>query len=57
MKFVILINIKMPTVVGIIIYISRINDWLCRFEPVDSFDSGYFDVYEHFKFHAQLSLR
>ena len=28
-KFILLINVKMPTFVGILTFISRINDWLC----------------------------
>ena len=28
MKFILLINVKMPTTVGILTFISRINDWL-----------------------------
>ena len=28
MKFILLINVKMPTIVGILTFISRINDWL-----------------------------
>ena len=28
MKFILLINVKMPTIVGILILMSRINDWL-----------------------------
>ena len=27
-KFILLINVKMPTIVGILTFISRINDWL-----------------------------
>ena len=28
MKFILLLNVKMPTIVGILTFISRINDWL-----------------------------
>ena len=28
MKFILLINVKMPTIVGILTFISRINGWL-----------------------------
>ena len=27
-KFILLINVKMPTIVGILTFMSRINDWL-----------------------------
>ena len=55
MKFILLINVKMPTIVGILTFISKINYWLCRFKPRNSIDSDFFDIYEEFKFHAQLS--
>ena len=51
MKFVLLINVKMPTFV----FIFRINNWLWYFKPENSIDFGYFYIYEQFKFHAQLS--
>ena len=28
MKFILLINVKMPTFVGILTFISKINDWI-----------------------------
>ena len=28
MKFILLINVKMPAVVGILTFMSKINDWL-----------------------------
>ena len=28
LKFILLINVKMPTIVGILTFISRINGWL-----------------------------
>ena len=55
MKFILLINVKMPTIVGILTFISRINDRLYWFKPENSIDFGSFKIYEHFKFHAQLS--
>ena len=54
-KFILLINVKMPTVVGILTFISRINDWLLGFTSEISIDFGYFSTYEQIKFHAQLS--
>ena len=46
MKFIRLINVKMPTM--ILTFISRIilNNYI---------DSGCFDIYEQFDFYAQLS--
>ena len=48
-KFILLIN------VGILTFISRINDWLWWSKPENSINSGYFEICEHLKFHAQLS--
>ena len=58
MKFILLINVKMPTIVGILTFMSRINDWLWLFKPEISIDFGYFSTclnLKQFKFHAQLS--
>ena len=55
MKVILLINVKMPTIVGILTFISRINDWLWCFKARNSIDSGYFDIYDQLEFHAQLS--
>ena len=55
MKFFMLINIKMPTVVGILTFMSGKNSILCLSEPEKSQSSEYFYTYEHLKFHAQLS--
>ena len=55
MKFIMLINVKMPTIVGILLFISMINtkseSLLVR--KVDFF--RHFSLYEQLKFHAQLS--
>ena len=55
LKFIMLINVKMPTVVGILTFISRINYCLMGYLPEFSTDFGYFSFYELLKFHAQLS--
>ena len=55
MKFILLINVKMPTTVGILTFISRINDWLLRFKPEISVDFDFFSINEQFNFHAHLS--
>ena len=45
MKFILLINFKMltimPTIVGILTFISRINDWRLCLEHENSINSGY----------------
>ena len=45
----------MQTNVGILTYISRINGWLWCFKPEISMDFGYFNIYDKFKFCAQLT--
>ena len=55
MKFFLLINVKMPTIVGILTFISRKKSILGLPEPEKSCLSWYFHTYEHLKFHAQLS--
>ena len=55
LKFILLINVKMPTIVGILTFISRINYQFLRFEPEFSTKFDYFSIYEQLKFHAQLS--
>ena len=57
LKFILLINVKMPTTVGILTFISRINYWLSIFnsKPEISIYLGYISIYEQFKFYAQLS--
>ena len=55
MKFFLLINVKMPTIVGILTFMSRKNSILGLPESEKSWISWYFDTYEHLKFHAQFS--
>ena len=55
LKFILLINVKMPTIVGILTFISRINYRLWSSKPSDSTYLGYFSSYEDLKFQAQLS--
>ena len=55
LKFILLINVKMLTNVGILTFISWINYQFLRFEPEFSNNFDYFSIYEQLKFHAQLS--
>ena len=49
-------NVKMPTIVGILTFMSRKkNSILSLSESEKSWISWYFYTYEHVKFHAQLS--
>ena len=54
-KFVLLINVKMPTIVGILTFISMINTASERLKEINFFICRYFSFYEQLKFHAQLS--
>ena len=55
LTFILLINVKMPTTVGILTFISRINYCLKGFMPKFSSDFGFFSIYELLQFYAQLS--
>ena len=55
LKFILLINVKMPTVVGILTFMSRINYQILKYKPEFSTHFDYFSIYEQLKFHAQLS--
>ena len=55
MKFFLLINVKMPTIVGILTFTSMINTTSERLKPRYFFICRYFSFYEQLKFHAQLS--
>ena len=56
MKFLLLINLKMPTIVGILTFISMKNSILGLSEHKKSWISWYVYTYEHLKFHAQLKF-
>ena len=55
MKFILLIKVKMPTIVGILTFISRINTTYESLKARNSYLFQHFIFYEHLKFHAQLS--
>ena len=54
-KFILLINVKMPRIVGILKFISMINTTSERLQAKNFFICGYFSVNEQLKFRAQLS--
>ena len=54
MKFILLIKVKMPTLVGILTFISMINISE-RLKARNLFICRYLSFYEQLKFHAQLS--
>ena len=55
MKFIMLINVKMPTIVGILMFMSMINTTSEHLKARKVFIFKQFKYYEHLKFHAQLS--
>ena len=55
MNFILLINVKMPTITGILTFISVINTTSERLKARDFFICQYFTFYEQLKFCAQLS--
>ena len=54
-KFILLISVKMPTIVGILTFISMINTTYERLKAINFFVCWYFIFYEQLKFRAQLS--
>ena len=56
-KFILPINVKMPTIVGILTFISMINTTSEGLKARNFFICGYFSVYEQLTVHAQLSFK
>ena len=54
-KIILLINVKMPTIVGILTFISMINTTPERLKAKNFFFCWHFSFYEQLKFHALLS--
>ena len=55
-KFILFINVKMPTTVGILTSISMINTTSERLKARNFFICWYFSFYEQLKFHADLFM-
>ena len=53
--FILLINVKVPTIVGTLTFISMINTISERFKARNFFICRYFSFYEQLKLRAQLS--
>ena len=51
-KFIMLINVKMPTIVGILTFMSMINTTFERPKARNFFSCRYFSFYEQMKFRA-----
>ena len=56
-KFILLINVRMSTIVGILTFISRINTTSERLKARKSFPFLYFRFYEQLKIRAELSMK
>ena len=54
-KFILLINVKMPTFVGILTFISMINTSYASLKARNTYLFKPFSFYEQLKFYAQLS--
>ena len=54
-KFILLISVEMPTIVGILTFISMINTTYERLKAINFFVCWYFIFFEQLKFRAQLS--
>ena len=54
-KFILLINVKMPTIVGILTFISMINTSSEKLKARNFLFHWYLGFYKQLKFHAQLS--
>ena len=54
-KFIMLINVKMPTIVGILTFISMINTTSKRLKARHFYICPYFKFYVQLKFRAQFS--
>ena len=55
-KFIMLINVKMPTIVGILTFISKINTTSKRLKARNFFICRYLSFYEQLKF-VELSMK
>ena len=53
-KFILLINVKMPTIISILTFISMISTTSERLKARNIFNYRYFSFNEHLKFRAQL---
>ena len=54
-NIILLINVQMPTTVGILTFMRKINYQFLKFEPEFSTNIDYFSIVMHLEFHALLS--
>ena len=57
MIFILLINVEMPTTVGISTFISRINTTSENFKERKIYIFHHYTFYEQLIFHAQLNVK
>ena len=55
MKFILLLNVKRPIIIGLLTFISMINTTSERLKANNFITCQYFSFYEQLKLHAQLS--
>ena len=56
MLFLLLINVKMPTIVGILSFMTRRNSIISLSEPEKADFFLYFHTFKNLEFYIQLSL-
>ena len=54
-EIILLVNVKMPTIFGILTFINMMNATSESFKARDFFICRYFNIYEQLKFRAQMS--
>ena len=57
MKFILLINVRMPTIVGILTFVGRIITASESFKARKILTFQHFRFYGQLKFHAELSMK
>ena len=57
MKFIMPIKVKMPTIIGILTFISMINTSSESLKARTVFIFQHFNFYEQLKYHAQFSVK
>ena len=57
MKFIMLINVKLSTIVGILTFMSMMNTTSESLRARKIFIFQHFRCYDYLKFHAQLSMK
>ena len=56
MKFVLVINFKMPTLVGILKLMARTNNIVCCSQLQNCLIFFFYNIYEDYKYHAHMVM-